>query len=132
MNRYIMFAIAFVIALAGPVSAGTYYRYLSPASPSPKAAAGIVLENGQIRRGAGFTVQHLEACRYDIRFDPGFFPTGCASLVVEPFAYFPHNETVSDVTVKGCAAQNPVFRIHFHRPAGIPLDKAFQFVVVGV
>jgi hypothetical protein len=51
---------------------------------------------------------------------------------VKPFAYLPHNETVSEVTVKCCAAQNPVFCAHFHRPDGIPLDKAFQFVAVGV
>jgi hypothetical protein len=132
MNRFII-GVALAIALVGPASAGTFYHYLPSSSQNPKTAAGIISADGEVERGAGFTVQHRFMGEYAIAFGPAFFPTGCASIVVESWAIVAHKAVLSEAYVSGCAENNPVFHVRLRRSDdGIPIDKDFQFVAVGV
>jgi hypothetical protein len=82
MNRFIFLGIALEIALLGPASAGTIYRYAPPAAINVKVAAGEIDADGFIARGVGFTVRHIDTGIYIITFKPGYFPSGCVAMTV--------------------------------------------------
>ncbi|MGA8574754.1 MAG: hypothetical protein WB609_03580 [Candidatus Cybelea sp.] len=131
MNRSVILAFALAIALIGPASAGTFYRYV-PTTESPKIAAGIIFGNGEIERGSGFTVQHPETGVYHITFTAGFFPTGCASIVAQSFAHKSYKQILTQASVTNCAGRNPIFHVTTRRTDGIFEDRDFQFIAVGV
>jgi hypothetical protein len=108
------------------------YPYISP-NASPKTAAGIVLADGSVYRGSGFTVAHPTEGHYVITFSPSFFPTGCAAMSVEPFSREDLvRYMIGEVTIVGCERHNPVFNVRLWRDIRIPADKEFSFIVVGV
>lgn len=109
MNRVIVFGIAFAVGLVGQASAGTFYRYVSPATGSAKTVAGIVSSSGQIERGSGFTVQHVA--------------TGESTH--EPVI-------VGTAHTTNCDDRDPVFHVHLRATDNIMRDDRFQFIVVGV
>ncbi len=132
MSRFLIPGFALAIALAGPALAASHFYTASTAS-TPETAAGIISADGRIQRGTGFAVGHEGTGRYSIIFQPGFFPTGCASIVVESWAAVAHLAVLSEAYVSGCAENNPVFHVRLRRSDdGIPMDKDFQFVAVGV
>jgi hypothetical protein len=132
MSRFLIPGFALAIALAGPALAASHF-YAAPTASTPETAAGIISADGQIQRGTGFTVRHSRAGHYAIIFQPGFFPTGCASIVVESWAAVGYKAVLSEAYVSGCAENNPVFHVRLRRSDdGIPMDKDFQFVAVGV
>lgn len=132
MSRFLIPGFALAIALAGPALAASRF-YVAPTASTPQTAAGIISADGQIRRGTGFTVQHPRAGHYSIRFQQGFFPTGCASIVVDSWAHPPYKSVVSEAFVSGCATNNPVFHVRLRRSEdGTAMDRDFQFVAVGV
>jgi len=131
MNRSVLFVVAFAIALAAPVSAGTFYRYVAPAAESPKTAAGIVASDGTVVSGTGFTVEHAATGVYHISFSRGFFPTGCAAIVAQSFAYGDNRAIVANSYVSGCENHNPIFHVALYVPMARYVDRDFQFIVVG-
>jgi hypothetical protein len=132
MNRLIIYGLAIAIALVGSASARTFYRYMSPATSSQTIGVGMVGSTGKILRGAAFTVQHPEEGQYVITFNQGFFPTGCASMVANSWAYVSYKAVVAETFVSGCSS-NPVFHVFLRRSQdGIPMDRDFQFIAVGV
>ena len=62
MSRSLLLAFAFTIALLGPVSAGTFYRFAAAGNSAP--VAGLIADDGAIINGKGFTVQHLDTGHY--------------------------------------------------------------------
>ncbi len=78
MNRFLLLVIAFSIAVLGPVSAGTFYRFATPATTSV-SVAGLVADDGTIINGKGFSVQHLNTGHYLIEFDHWHFSVGMCS-----------------------------------------------------
>jgi hypothetical protein len=135
MNRVIVFGIAFAVGLVGQASAGTFYRYVSPATGSAKTVAGIVSSSGQIERGSGFTVQHVATGEYQIAFGPQFFPTGCAVMLVQTWGRSPSTHEpviVGTAHTTNCDDRDPVFHVHLRATDNIMRDDRFQFIVVGV
>jgi hypothetical protein len=129
MNRFLIPGVALAIALAGPASAGSFYRDLAPAASTP--VAGIVQANGTIERGRGFAVELENSGYYRITFDKGVFPTGCAAVVVSGEVPGP---VVSSSVAVNCHNPAPrVVRVHLYDPRDDRLVEAkFQFVAVGV
>ena len=77
MNRLLL-VIAFVIAVLGPVSAGTFYRFGAPSATSV-SVAGLIAGDGTIINGKGFSVQHLNTGHYLIEIRARGFPLGMCS-----------------------------------------------------
>jgi hypothetical protein len=128
MNRLVVF-VAFAVALLAPVSAATFYHAMGNSAPTPVVAGGIVRSDGSVAQGAGFSVNHPRPGRYDIRFAPDFFPTNCAAMVANPWAGRP---LIANVAVTDCGSKQPTFHVFVQRLDGIPADKHFSFVVVGI
>ncbi len=127
MNRFTVFA-ALALASIGSASAGTFYHGMN-GTASPVVAGGIVASNGSVGRGSGFSVTHPAPGHYVIKFTPGFFPTGCAAMVANPWAGRP---LIANVAVTGCESKAPVFHVIVQRVDGILEDKHFSFVATGV
>jgi len=129
MNRFLIPGVALAIALAGPASAGNYYRDLAPAASTP--VGGIVRANGTIERGRGFTVELEDSGYYRIVFDRGVFPTGCAAVVVSGEVQGP--VLASSVAVNCHNFAPPVVEVRLYDPRdGRLVEAKFQFVAVGV
>jgi hypothetical protein len=129
MNRFLIPGLALGIGLAGPASAGTYYRDLAPAASTP--VGGIIRANGTIERGHGFGVDREESGHYKITFDKGAFPTGCAAVVVNGEVDGPVLSTAVAVNCHGVGP--PIVQVRLFDPSnGGRVDASFQFVAVGV
>lgn len=124
MNRFIIIALVLAIALVGPVSAGTIFRYMgSPGSTNLRVAAGTINAAGAILGGSGFTVTHIATGEYRIVFARGYF-TACAAMTVTNAQYplvpvvteqtCPRYFTV-DLWVQNCSCKQ---------------DGAFQFTAI--
>ncbi|MFY9739967.1 MAG: hypothetical protein WAK11_13110 [Candidatus Cybelea sp.] len=129
MNRFLIPGVVLGIALAGPASAGSYYRDLTPAVSTP--VGGIIRANGTIERGRGFAVDREEFGLYRITFNKGVFPTGCAAVVV--------NGEVSGSVLSTAVDANchtigpPIVQVRLYDPSnGGRVDASFQFIAVGV
>jgi hypothetical protein len=127
MNRYVVLGILLVVALGGQASAGTFYRYISPAT-TPVTVAGIVSATGQVEHGSGFAVHHPATGEYDVTFQPGFFPSGCAVMIVQTWGSAP---VLGNARVGRCAARDPVFHVILQATDGTLRDAHFQFIAAG-
>jgi hypothetical protein len=129
MNRFLIPGTALAIALAGPASAGNYYRELAPAASTP--VGGIIRADGTIERGRGFAVDREEPGHYRITFDKGVFPTGCAAVVVNGEVQGPVLSTAVAVNCHGIGA--PIVQVRLYDPSnGDRVDASFQFIAIGV
>jgi hypothetical protein len=129
MNRFLIPGVALAVALAGPASAGSYFRDLAPAASTP--VGGIVHANGTVERGRGFAVELENSGYYKITFDKGVFPTGCAAVVVNGEVQGP---VLSSSVAVNCHNLAPlVVQVHLYDPRDDRMVEAkFQFVAVGV
>lgn len=127
MNRFVIFAILLGVVLGGQASAGTFYRYASPATSSV-TVAGIVSATGQVERGSGFAVHHAGTGEYDVTFQPGFFPSGCAAMIVQSWGSTP---VLGNGSVGHCSARDPVFHVTLETTDGSPRDAHFRFIAAG-
>jgi hypothetical protein len=126
MNRFVFLGLALAIALAGPVSAGTMFRYIRPPALNLSRAAGEISEDGRVVRGQGFTVRHLSVGVYEITFNPGYFPSGCAAMAItdEGILSVP---PIGEVQQARCDGR---FHVVYHGQIGGRTDQAFQFVAI--
>src|SRR5580700_777359 len=125
MNRSILFGVAFAVALVGPVSAATMYRYFSPTS-NPVIVAGEIDRYGRVGHGTGFTALHVGPGKYQIDFSPGVIPSGCAAMVVEPI--HPNGEGITTQVHQksGCG---PIFHVYLQYPGtNEKPDHDFYFI----
>jgi hypothetical protein len=129
VNRFIFLVIAFAIAFVGPAYAGGIYLYRSAvAAATSPAVAGLIGDDGRILHGRGFTVKHPGTGHYHIEFDPGIFPSGCASMTVEGFDR-PVLSSVFFYPVLDC--RFPEWHVVLIDPqTKEPVDAIFQFIAV--
>jgi hypothetical protein len=126
MNRFLLLVIAFAIAVLGPVSAETFYRFGTPAATSV-SVAGLVADDGAIINGKGFSVQHLNTGHYLIEFNHGIFPSGCAAMVIEGYEYV----IASEVFMYPTDCRHTEWHVGIRNPRTHELmDANFQFIAV--
>jgi len=126
MNRFLLLVIAFVIAVLGPVSAGTFYRFGAPGATSV-SVAGLVANDGTIINGKGFSVQHLNTGHYLIEFDPGVFHSGCAAMAIEGYEH----AVASEVFMYPTDCRHTEWHVGIRNPRTHELmDDNFQFIAV--
>jgi hypothetical protein len=126
MNRFLLLVIAFAIAVLGPVSAETFYRFGAPAGTSV-SVAGLVADNGTIINGKGFSVRHLNTGHYLIEFDPGIFPSGCAAMAIEGYEHV----IASEVFMYPTDCRHTEWHVGIRDPKTHELmDANFQFIAV--
>jgi hypothetical protein len=103
MNRFIPVVVGLAIAVLGPVSAGTIFRYDTGAYRV--VAGGEIRADGSIKRGLGFTARRIGFGRYEIRFTPGYFGTGsqCAAMTVGSAGSQSWPDFVAAVTQPHCS-----------------------------
>ncbi|HET6275365.1 MAG TPA: hypothetical protein VFE16_05420 [Candidatus Cybelea sp.] len=134
MRLFLIIVVVVAIAWMAQASAATFYRYESPATAGPKTVAGIVSDTGQIEEGSGFSVSHLTTGEYNIRFEKGFFPTGCGAMLVQTWGRAP---VIHQLNVLGsaraldCQVHNPYFHVVLRATDGTLRDDHFQFIAVG-
>jgi|HubBroStandDraft_5_1064220.scaffolds.fasta_scaffold00154_30 hypothetical protein len=126
MTRFVFLAIALTIALLAPASAGTIYRYMGPTSAIPKVAAGEIDAAGNVERGVGFAVSHIETGEYTITFNRGYFPSGCAAMTVTVVGE-QVSPPIGEVYQTRCGNS---FRVVFWFQGGTKVDQRFNFVAV--
>jgi len=126
VNRFLLLVIAFTIAVLGPVSAQTFYRFGTPAATSV-SVAGLVADNGAIINGKGFSVQHLNTGHYLIEFDPGIFRSGCAAMAIEGYEHV----VASEVFMYPTDCRHTEWHVGIRNPTTHELmDANFQFIAV--
>lgn len=126
MNRSFIVSIALAITLVGTASARPVFQYIRHSTQMPRAASGAVTDDGIIFGGTGFTVTHPMTGVYNIKFSKGFWPSGCAAMVVQP-----RSPGLSYVRPLGCAGADPTFYVRFFDPkTGALIDKTFDFIAV--
>jgi hypothetical protein len=126
MNRFLLLVVALSIAVLGPVSAETFYRFGAPAASSV-SVAGLVAGDGTITNGRGFSVQHLNTGHYLIEFNHGVFPSGCAAMAIEGYEH----AVSSEVFMYPTDCRHTEWHVGIRNPRTHELmDDNFQFVAV--
>lgn len=103
MNRFVPIAIGLVIALLGPVSAGTIFRH--DTHVYLVSGGGEIRADGSIKRGLGFTARRVSTGEYEIQFSPGYFGSGaqCAAMTVGAAGSQNWHPFVATVTQPHCS-----------------------------
>lgn len=126
-NRLVFLGLALAIA-AGPASAQSGARYFAQTSANPRSLAGQINSDGTVQRGTGFTANRLGPGEYEIRFERGYFSTGCAAMIVEGTEAF---NILSNSAQRRCPQRQPTFRVNtYDAKSGLLSDENFAFVAV--
>ena len=102
MNRFITVVIGLTIALAGQASAGSLLRYVKPTTGTAVVVGGEIGRDGSVKRGSGFTARRYGLGRYEIRFEDGYFPGGCAAMTAVPAGHVEYRPFVISVAQPNC------------------------------
>jgi hypothetical protein len=127
MNRFIPIAIGLAIAVAGQASAGSILKYIKPPSESGSIGSGEIHADGSIRRGSGFTSRRDGVGHYEITFQNGYFPGGCAAMTVGSAGTQGWHPFVASVTQHGCGTFHITL---WDANDAFPTDHRFQFVAI--
>jgi hypothetical protein len=127
MSRFILVAIGLAIVVAGQASAGSIIKYVRPPSESGSIGSGEIRADGSIKRGSGFTSRRVGFGQYEITFENGYFPGGCAAMTVGSAGTQDWHPFIGSVTQPGCGTFH--ITLWFPNQAGTT-DHRFQFVAI--
>jgi hypothetical protein len=127
MNRFIPVLIGLVIAVAGQASAGSIFKVGRPPSESGSIGSGEIRADGSIKRGSGFTSRRVGFGQYEITFENGYFPGGCAAMTVGSAGTQGWHPFIASVTQHGCGTFNITL---WYPNQQSTTDHRFQFVAI--